>query len=177
MSDDAATTDRLHLIYMADVDGFLVRLDGHAKGVVDEEDLADHCPLWKDRDTADEMELYAQIEPHLHAPRGQEGGTADDLIAEACLPRGGPAQLVKGIAEQGDKIMMMNERLQLTAILLPVETQEEADRAIEGVDRTDAIAVGDALRVSENERLAAARAAGVEPTVAVWAGREWDWQA
>lgn len=31
---------------LPDVDGYIVNLDGSAKGIVDEEDLADHCPLW-----------------------------------------------------------------------------------------------------------------------------------
>ncbi|MEV6898346.1 hypothetical protein [Amycolatopsis sp. NPDC051372] len=68
---------RLELRYLPDVDGYLVKLDRLAKGVVDEEDLADHCPLWKQHDTADEMALhaqmalYAQIVPYLHEPRKQ----------------------------------------------------------------------------------------------------------
>ncbi|MFD5245019.1 hypothetical protein ACFWIW_10770 [Amycolatopsis sp. NPDC058340] len=63
---------RLDLTELVDVDGWLVRLNGEPKGVIDNEDLDDECPMWKQRDTADPAALYAQIEPYLHEPRKPE---------------------------------------------------------------------------------------------------------
>ncbi|WP_410659481.1 hypothetical protein [Amycolatopsis sp. lyj-112] len=60
---------QLDLTELVDVDGWLVRLNGEIKGVIDNEDLEDECPLWKQRETADPAALYAQIELHLHERR------------------------------------------------------------------------------------------------------------
>jgi hypothetical protein len=60
----------LNFIHLPDVDGYLVELDGERKGVIDQEDLDDCCPLWKDleRDGKADGDLYAEIEPYLHEP-------------------------------------------------------------------------------------------------------------
>jgi hypothetical protein len=61
---------------------------------------------------------------------------------------------------------VIEEVHKLSAIIVPSDTQEMIDRELEGIDRTDPIAVQDALRRREDRRLAEARAAGAEPTVA-----------
>ncbi|HET6286335.1 MAG TPA: hypothetical protein VFG15_06255 [Amycolatopsis sp.] len=57
---------QLDLVSLLDVDGWLVRLNGETKGVIDKEDLDDECPQWRQRDTTEPAVLYAEIEPHLH---------------------------------------------------------------------------------------------------------------
>ncbi|OXM69632.1 hypothetical protein CF165_08980 [Amycolatopsis vastitatis] len=58
-------------VYLGDVDGYLVTVDGQHRGVVDSEDLDDYCPLWKLRDDADPAALLAQVDPYIH-PRKDE---------------------------------------------------------------------------------------------------------
>lgn len=70
---------------------------------------------------------------------------------------------------------MLSEKLQFHATIVPPATAEGTRRALEGVDRTDQAAVEEALLHYENERIAAAHAAGQTLPTAEWHGREIEW--